>query len=98
MDNAIEILEVLIKNSKTQDSGIEYALAEIKKEKMKTCTSCKYGHLDPSRYLPVHKCDLGCNSVDFDFCCNRHKYKEKQNEEEKIKKSDFKQKTYKLEI
>ena len=77
MDKAIEILEVLVKNSKTSGSGIEYALLEIKKEKMKTCTSCKYGHLDPNRYLPVHKCDLGCNSVDFDFCCNRHKYKEK---------------------
>ena len=86
MDNAIEILEVLIKNSKTQDSGIEYALAEIKKEKMKTCTSCKYGHLDPSRYLPVHKCDLGCNSVDFDFCCNRHKYKEKKQIIKEVKK------------
>lgn len=98
MDKAMEILEVLVKNSKTSGSEIELALAEIKKEKMKTCTSCKYGHLDSNRYLPVHKCDLGCNSVDFDFCCNRHKYKEKQNEEEKIKKSDFKQKTYKLEI
>lgn len=98
MDKAIEILEVLIKNSKTSGSEIELALAEIKKEKIKTCTSCRYGHLDPSRYLPVHKCDLGCNSVDFNFCCNRHKYKEKQSEEEKIKKSDFKQKTYKLEI
>ena len=77
MDKAIEILEVLIKNSKTSGSEIELALSEIKKEKMKTCTSCKYGHLDSNRYLPVHKCDLGCNSVDFDFCCNRHKYKEK---------------------
>lgn len=98
MDKAIEILEVLLKNSKTSGSEVELALLEIKKEKMKTCTSCKYGHLDQSRYLPVHKCDLGCNSVDFDFCCNRHKYKEKQSEQEKIKKSDFKQKTYKLEI
>ena len=98
MDKAIEILEVLIKNSKTSGSEIELVLAEIKKEKMKTCTSCKYGHLDSSRYLPVHKCVLGCNAIDFDFCCNRHKYKEKQSEEEKIKKSDFKQKTYKLEI
>ena len=86
MDNAIEILEVLIKNSKTPDSGIEFALAEIKKEKMKTCTSCKYGHLDSNRYLPVHKCDLGCNSVDFDFCCNRYKYKEKKQIIKEVKK------------
>ena len=98
MDKAIEILEVLIENSKTSGSEIEFALADIKKEKMKTCTSCKYGHLDSNRYLPVHRCDLGCNSVDFDFCCNRHKYREKKSEEEKVKKSDFKQKTYKLEI
>ena len=77
MDKVIEILEVMVKSSNTSGSELEYVLSEIKKEKMKTCTSCKYGHLDSSRYLPVHKCILGCNAIDFDFCCNRHKYKEK---------------------
>ena len=77
MDKAIEMLEVLVKNSNTSGSELEHVLAEIKKEKMKTCTSCKYGHLDSSRYLPVHKCVLGCNAIGFDFCCNRHKNKEK---------------------
>lgn len=77
MDKVIEILEVMVKSSNTSGSELEYVLSEIKKEKMKTCISCKYGHLDLSRYLSVHKCTLGCNSIDFDFCCNRHKYKEK---------------------
>ena len=77
MNKVIEILEVMVKSSNTSGSELKYVLSEIKKEKMKTCTSCKYGHLDPNRYLPVYKCDLGCNSIDFDFCCNRHKYKEK---------------------
>ena len=77
MDKTIEILEVIIKSSNTSGSELEYVLSEIKKEKMKTCTSCKYGHLDSNRYLSVHKCILGCNAIDFDFCCNRHQYKEK---------------------
>ena len=77
MDKVIEILEVMVKSSNTSGSELEYVLSEIKKEKMKTCTSCEYGHLDSSRYLPVLKCILRCNSIDFDFCCNRHKYKEK---------------------
>lgn len=77
MDKAIKILEVMVKSSNTSGSELEYVLSEIKKEKMKTCISCKYGHLDLSRYLSVHKCTLRCNSIDFDFCCNRHKYKEK---------------------
>ena len=77
MDKAIEILEVMVKSSSISGSELEYVLTEIKKEKMKTCTSCRYGHLDSRRYLPVHKCVPGCNAIDFDFCCNRHKYKEK---------------------
>ena len=86
MDKVIEILEAMVKSSNTSGSELKYVLSEIKKEKMKTCISCKYGHLDLSKYLSVHKCDLGCNSIDFDFCCNRHKYKEKKQIIKEVKK------------
>ena len=36
----------------------------------KKCSNCKYATLDSARYLPIHKCLIGCNKVSYDFSCS----------------------------
>ena len=37
----------------------------------RSCKNCKYSTLDSARYLPVHKCLVSCNGVNYDFYCNK---------------------------
>lgn len=41
----------------------------------RSCKNCKYSTLDSARYLPIHKCLVGCNGVDYDFYCNKWEQK-----------------------
>ena len=52
-------------------TNIKEAIEELEDLLKRSCSNCKYATLDSSRYLPVHKCSIGCNGIDYDFCCNR---------------------------
>ena len=50
---------------------INEAIKELEQLQNRSCKNCKYATLDSARYLPVHKCLVGCNGVDYDFYCNK---------------------------
>ena len=51
------------------------AIEELEELQNRTCINCKYATLDSARYLPVHKCLVGCNGVNYDFYCNKWEQK-----------------------
>lgn len=46
------------------------AIKELEDLQNRKCSNCKYATLDSARYLPIHKCLMGCNKVNYDFSCS----------------------------
>lgn len=75
---AIKEIEDLIQENKSLSKTLEKYNDEMIKLrienqelKSRSCVTCKYATLDSARYLPVHKCLVGCSGVDYDFYCNK---------------------------
>ena len=49
---------------------INEAIKELEELQNRKCSNCKYATLDSARYLPIHKCLMGCNKVSYDFSCS----------------------------
>ena len=54
---------------------INEAIKELEELQNRKCNNCKYATLDSVRYLPIHKCLMGCNKVNYDFSCSEWKKK-----------------------
>lgn len=74
----------LLKDYKNIDFGcnvddlhteIDEAIKELEDLQNRKCSNCKYATLDSARYLPIHKCLMGCNKVNYDFSCSEWKQK-----------------------
>lgn len=50
--------------------NINEAIEELEEIQKRSCKNCKYATLDSARYLPIHKCLMGCNKVNYDFSCS----------------------------
>ena len=50
---------------------INEAIKELEEIQNRKCSNCKYATLDSARYLPIHKCFLNINGVDYNFYCNK---------------------------
>ena len=74
---ALHILKIVLRDtvmSREKEYVIE-AIKELEDLQNRKCSNCKYATLDSARYLPVHKCLVGCNGVNYDFYCNKWEQK-----------------------
>ena len=77
MMKALHILKIVLRDtvmSREKEYVIE-AIKELEDLQNRKCSNCKYATLDSARYLPVHKCLVGCNGVNYDFYCNKWEQK-----------------------
>ena len=70
---ALHILKIVLKDTvmSREKEYVNEAIKELEELQNRTCKNCKYATLDSARYLPVHKCLVGCNGVDYEFYCNK---------------------------
>ena len=70
---ALHILKIVLKDTimSSEKEYIKEAIKELEDLQNRSCKNCKYATLDSARYLPNHKCLIGCNGVNYDFCCNK---------------------------
>ena len=73
MKKALHILKIVLKDTvmSREKEYVNEAIKELEELQNRTCKNCKYATLDSARYLPVHKCLVGCNGVDYEFYCNK---------------------------
>lgn len=55
--------------------SIYEAIVELEELQNRKCNNCKYATLDSARYLPIHKCLMGCNKVNYNFSCSEWEQK-----------------------
>ena len=69
---ALHILKIVLKDTimSSEKEYVNEAIKELEDLQNRKCSNCKYATLDSARYLPIHKCLMGCNKVNYDFSCS----------------------------
>lgn len=74
---ALHILKIVLRDTimSSEKEYVNNAIKELEELQNRKCNNCKYATLDSARYLPIHKCLMGCNKVNYDFSCSEWEQK-----------------------